>query len=382
MRTYLYQKTKRYFAQIPGGLEALAENELKDLGADQITPGFRGVQFSADPSVLYRINYEARLLTRVLAPLISFPCRTREDIYRAGMSIDWPAFFSLRNTLGIFANVSGNPQIRHSNFAALCLKDAVADFFRNRHGHRPDVDRKNPDIWLNLHIEKTDATISLDTSGGSLHRRGYRRDTVEAPMQETLAAAMVALSGWNGEKPLYDPMCGSGTLLCEAMMKICRIPSGILKKDFGFRFLPDFDRNLWDRVKTAADKRIEKLLPGLVGGSDIDRMAVKAARTNCRILPFGGMIDLSQKDYRKIPALDNKVILCNPPYGIRLNKEADLGEFYKTLGDFLKQRCIGSEAYIYFGNRELLKSIGLKPSWKKPVRNAGLDGRVVKYDLY
>ena len=382
MRTYQYQKTKRYFAQVPGGMETLAEMELKDLGADRITPGFRGVHFSADPAALYRINYEARLLTRVLAPLRSFPCRSREDIYRAGMSVDWSAFFSVQNSLGIFSNVSGNLNIRHSNFAALCLKDAVADFFRKRQGHRPDVDRKNPDVWLNLHVEKNDGTISLDTSGGSLHRRGYRRDTVEAPMQDTLAAAMVALSTWNGEKPLYDPMCGSGTLLCEAMMKVCRIPSGILKKEFGFRFLPDFDRSLWERVKTAVDKKIEKLPPGLVGGSDIDRPALKAARANCRNLPFGGMIDLSQKDFKRISTLENRVILCNPPYGIRQKTEENLSEFYKSLGDFLKQRCKGSEAYIYFGNREMLKSVGLKPSWKKPMRNAGLDGRVAKYDLY
>ena len=185
---------------------------------------------------LYRINYQARFITRVLAPLMSFPCRDRDDLYRVGSAIDWAQIFSVDQTFGIFSNVSGNEQITHSNFASLCLKDAVADHFRGKCGRRPDVDRTDPDIWLNLHIEKTHGTISIDTSGGSLHRRGYRSETIAAPMQEILAAAMVALSGWQGEKPLYDPMCGSATLLCEAMMAYCRIPSGYLKKNFGFRF--------------------------------------------------------------------------------------------------------------------------------------------------
>ena len=377
-----YQKTRRYFAQAAGGFEELAARELEDLGATGVENGFRGIYFTADPAVLYRINYTARLVIRVLAPLISFRCRSREDLYQAGRSIDWGGFFSLAETFGIFANVSGNDQIRHSKFAALCLKDAVADGFRSRTGKRPDVDPVDPSVWLNLFIEKERATISLDTSGGSLHRRGYRRETVEAPMQETLAAAMVALSGWGGERPLHDPMCGSGTLLCEAMMAVCRIPSGYLRPRFGFRFLPDFEAPLWDRVKQAADEQILPLPEGLISGGDHDRTAVKAARINCSRLPGGGNIRILHRDYREIPELENHTILCNPPYGIRVKPEEDLGLFFKGFGDFLKQRCKGSDALIYFGDREMIKKIGLKPAWKKPMRNAGLDGRVAKYELY
>jgi putative N6-adenine-specific DNA methylase len=379
---FKYQKTKRYFAKFSAGLDALASDELQSLGAHQIKPGFRGIHFSADRAALYGINYEARLVTRVLAPLASFVCRDRDDLYRAGRAIDWAAFFSVDNTFAILSNVSENPNISHSNFASLCLKDAVADFFTSRSGKRPNVDRTNPDVWLDLHIEKTKATISLDTSGGSLHRRGYRCETVAAPMQETLAAAMVALSGWNCEKPLYDPMCGAGTLLCEAMMKACGIPAGFLKKDFGFRFLPDFDGPLWEEIKKGADEKIRKLPTGLVTGSDIAQIAVTAAKANCRMLPGGRMVRICQKDFKNILALENMVILCNPPYGLRLKTSDDLGEFYENLGDFLKQRCKGSQAYIYFGNREMLKRIGLRAAWKKPMRNAGLDGRVAKYDLY
>ena len=165
-------------------------------------------------------------------------------------------------------------------------------------------------------------------------------------------------------------------------MRCGRIPAGYLRKRFGFRFLPDFDPGLWERSKTAADSAVRKLPPGMVAGSDLDRTAVKAARTNCRMLPGGGNISILRKDFNDIPALEGRVILCNPPYGIRMRGDEELARFYKLFGDFLKQRCTGSEAYLYFGNRDMLKQFGLRPSWKRPIRHAGLDGRLVKYELY
>lgn len=379
---FIYQKTRRYFAQISTGFESIAIKELEKIGAEQIQPGFRGIYFSADPGVLYSVNYQSRLISHVLAPLASFECRDREDLYREGKSLDWPSIFSVDNTFGIMANVSANENIRHSKFAALCLKDAVADLFRSRYGKRPDVDSSDPDVWINLHIRGENATVSLDTSGGSLHKRGYRRQTVDAPMQETLAAAMIAVSGWHGQTPIYDPMCGSGTLLCEAMMTVCQIPAGYFRKKFGFFFMPDFQKNLWDKIKKTEDDKIIKFSPGLIAGSDLDRMAVRAAKANCRIIPGGDNIQITQKHFRDISELKNMMIVCNPPYGIRLKNEDDLGKFYREFGDFLKQKCTGSQAFIYFGNREMIKHLGLKPSWKKPMRNAGLDGRVVKYELF
>lgn len=380
--TYSYQKTNRFFAQIPGGIEQIAIDELKRLGAQNVTPGFRGAYFEAEKPVLYRINYEARLITRILAPLVTFPCRNRDDLYRVGNAIDWMTFFSVDQTFCIFSNVTGNPKITHSNFASLCLKDAIADHFRGKCDKRPNVDKDQPDIWINLHIEKNHGIISLDTSGGSLHRRGYRIESVAAPMQEILAAAIIEISGWTGEKPIYDPMCGSGTLLCEAMMQVCRVPSGFLRKKFGFHFLPDFDRYAWDRVKRESDERIRPLPSGLLAGSDSDRDAVKAARKNCARLPGGDNIGITSKDYKELQSIENSVILCNPPYGVRMNQPEGLEPFYKDLGDFLKRRCKGSTAFIYFGNREMLKHVGLKTSWKIPLRNAGLDGRLARFDLY
>ncbi len=383
MEAFEYQQTGRYFAQIATGFEEPAARELEALGARQIEPAFRGLYFSAEPAVLYAVNYQSRLVTRVLAPLRSFACSDRTDLYRAARAIDWPALFSVDRTFGLFANVSGNPNLTHSKFAALCVKDAVADAFRQSQGRRPDVDRSAPDVWLHLYIEKKRGVISLDTSGGSLHRRGYRRETVKAPMQETLAAAIVALSGWQGEKPLYDPMCGSGTLLCEALMQACAIPAGYLRQQFGFRFLPDFDDDLWRKVKAAADSDMRPPTTVRIAGSDSDPASVKAARINCRRVPGGERIEITRADFNLLPGLENSVILCNPPYGIRLQEEVPhLDDLYQALGDFLKRRCKGSEAYIYFGNREMLKHIGLRPAWKKPMRNGALDGRLAKFELY
>ncbi len=382
MTPLAYQKSKRYVAQVSEGIEALAARELETLGAGRLTHGFRAITFSADPATFYRLNYQARLIMRLLAPLAEFRCRGREELYRAGKSVDWPALFSTDQTFAVHANVSGNENLRHSKFAALCLKDAVADAFRARSGKRPNVDPLAPDLWLNLYIEKERAAISLDTSASALNRRGYRSRSVDAPMQEVLAAAMVAISGWDGERPLYDPMCGSGTLLCEAMMAYGRVPAGYLRKTHGLRFLPDFDEGLWRGVKKEADERIRPLPVGLVSGSDIDPAAVKVANTNCRNLPGGERINIYRKDFSILTDLGRTVILCNPPYGIRSMPESELAELYRRFGDFLKHHCTGATAYVFFGNREMLKHIGLKPAWKRPMKNAGIDGRLAKFELY
>jgi putative N6-adenine-specific DNA methylase len=284
-------------------------------------------------------------------------------------------------TFAVFSSVS-NSSIRHSKYAALCLKDAVVDYFKENFGGRPSIDTTNPDIWLNLHIENNEATISLDASGGSLHRRGYRRYAVSAPMVETLAAAIMQHSDWDGKMPLYDPFCGSGTLLCEAYLYASNTPAGILRQKFGFKRMPDFDKKIWDQVKKDAAGRIIPIKKGLISGSDISREAAGYSKNNCLIIDREKVIDVTVKNVFDINALSGKMIICNPPYGIRAAKGQDMDAFYKMLGDFLKKRCRGSTALIYFGERNYLKSIGLKPSWKKPLSNGGLDGRLVKFELY
>ena len=376
-----YQQDGQYFAQISGGLEEVGEIELRDLGATDIHAAYRGLHFRADRAALYHITYSARLLTRILAPLVTFRCHNSEYLYRKTQQVDWTSLLRVDQTFAVFANVSGS-KITHSQYAALKLKDAVADQFRQRLGRRPSVDARDPDLWINLHLARNQATISLDVSGGSLHRRSYRHATVDAPMQETVAAAIVDLSGWDGSRPLYDPMCGSGTLISEAWLKFCRIPAGYLRRKFGFTMLPDFDATIWRDVKAAADRLIREPPGGHIRGSDVDAQAVAAARTNNARLPFGDELRVRTLDFRAIPELENRTILCNPPYGLRLGRGGEIGGFYKELGDFLKQRCTGSEAFIYFGRRELIKKIGLRAAWKKPLANGGLDGRLVKYELY
>ena len=378
---FTYQKSNRYFAQIAEGLEELGRLELQELGALDIKPGHRGFYFSADKASLYRINYCSRLLSRVLAPLIRFDCHSDKYLYTTACKIDWPSLIDLKSTFAVKANVS-HSNITHSQFAALRLKDAIVDVFRKKTGDRPDVDTKTPDVFFNLHIQSNKATIYLDTSGVSLHRRGYRLQSIAAPMQEIVAAAIIRLSGWDGSRPLIDPMCGSGTLLCEAMMHYCNIPAGYLRTKFGFESLPDFDAKIWTSVKQETDSHIRDLPPGLISGSDKSEEAIEATRTNTKIFSQGKNIVLSVKPFQDISSLENSVIVCNPPYGIRLETDTQIKDFMKQLGDFLKQRCTGGEAYLYFGNRDLIKSIGLKATWKKVLISGGLDGRLVKYSLY
>ncbi|MDP8218543.1 MAG: THUMP domain-containing protein [Candidatus Theseobacter exili] len=376
-----YQKTNRYFAQIADGREELGSEELLELNAKNIKTAYRGIYFDADKATLYRINYSARLISRVLAPIKTFQCHSTDYLYKTAFSINWTDFFSVDQTFAIFSQVS-NSNIRHSQYASLRLKDAIVDSFRESFGKRPDVNRESPDVWFNLHIDKNRAVIHFDTSGGSLHKRGYRSQTVEAPMQETLAAAIIRYSGWDGEKPLYDLMCGSGTLLTEAVMSYCRISPGRLRVKFGFENLPDFDRDIWDTVKKKENSNIRNLPQGLVRGCDLSEKAVAATKNNMSNISEGKQITVIRQDFRKIENLEDYVIVCNPPYGIRIGNEQNLVPLFEDLGSFLKEKCKGSSAYIYFGNKNLIKNIGLRASWKKPLKGGGLDGVLVKYEIF
>jgi putative N6-adenine-specific DNA methylase len=378
---YQYQKDCRYFAKVAEGLKEAGAEELSELGAEDVRPEFSGIHFRADKSTLYRINYLTRLLSRCLAPLISCACHDTDTLYQKAKQIEWEDFFAEGNTFAVSGNVSDS-SISHSKYAALRLKDAVADYFKEKTGQRPDVSVRNPDILIDLHIRNDKAVISLDTSGGALHRRGYREETVSAPMQETVAAAIIRFSEWNGSVPLYDPLCGSGTLLCEALMRYSNIPAGVFRNRFGFEFLPDFDGAVWKQVKKGADGHIRELPKGLIAGSDVSAEAVSAARTNLMGLHYGNNVSVERADFRELLALEAHVIVTNLPYGIRMGKDENLEMFYKNFGDFLKQKCKGSAAFVYFGERKYIKNIGLKASWKKPVKAGGLDGRLVKYEIY
>lgn len=378
---FAYQKSGSYFAQVAENVEGLAEQELAGLGAEGIQTVYRGLSFRADRETLYRIVYQTRLCSRVLAPLLHFDCHSTRYLYKTAQNISWPGLFGLQQTFVIVATVSASA-ISHSQYAALCLKDAIVDQFRERCGERPNVDKREPDLVFNLHIHQNRAVISLDLGGGSLHRRGYRQESVEAPMQETLAAAIIALSGWDGSRPLLDPLCGSGTLLCEALMRQCRVPAAFLRTRFGFFHLPDFSQETWAKVKAEADAGVLPLPQGRILGSDAAKGAVRAARANLRCLPGGNGVALRTCRFQELEPVSNAVIVANPPYGIRLGAQADAAALVGELGSFLKHRCAGSTACIYFGDRELVKKIGLRATWKKPLNNGGLPGVLARYEMY
>lgn len=377
-----YQRTRRYFAQAPGQMEAMCEEELRELGATETETAYRGVYFEADAATLYRVNYCSRMLSRVLAPLFSFPCKDPAVLTSTARRVAWEEFFDVEHTFAITASVA-NSAITNSLYAAQCLKDGIADHFRDvARGRRPSVETVNPDVRLNLHIERDHAVVSLDTSGESLHKRGYRLLAGEAPMQETLAAAIIRATEWEGERPMWDCMCGSGTLVCEAVMMYCRIPAQILRKNFGFTWLPDFDRAVWKQVKAEADARIRPLPDGLISGSDISPAAVSVTKQNLTRIPFEGSVALRRQDFRKVDSFEDGLLLANPPYGIRMGEREEVQQLYTAMGDFLKQRCTGSTAFIYTGDPELRKSIGLKTSRRIPLVNGKLEGVLVRIDLY
>lgn len=373
--------TKGYFAQVPGMMEVLCEQELIELGASNTKLSYRGVYFNADKEILYKINYTSRLLSRVLAPLKTFHCNNTNVLYKTASQIKWEDFLSVEKTFSISASVAKS-NINNSLFASQRMKDAIADYFRNKTGERPSVDTVNPDVRFNLHIEKDEAVISLDTSGESLHKRGYRLLAGEAPMQETLAAAIIKLSNWTGENPLWDPMCGSGTILCEALMHYCRIPAQKLRKKFGFFNLPDFNPKLWNKVKEESDSQIRPLKKDLISGSDKSQRMLEVARQNLSRLPYSDSVVLGCHPFQHIKAFENGTLITNPPFGIRLGEIEDVKLLFKDLGDFLKNNCKGTSAFIYTGDPSLRKSIGLRTSRRIPLVNGKLEGILFQIDSY
>ncbi|MCM8526009.1 MAG: THUMP domain-containing protein [Lentisphaeraceae bacterium] len=375
---FRYQKLKSFFGQIPEDYKDLGVRELKKLGAESIEAGYGGVYFSAGRNKLYEIVYQSRLFSRFLAPLHRFDCHHDNILYDKAKDMDWEKILNPDKTFAIYANV-GNSKISHSQFAARRLKDAIADYFMDRCGRRPSVDTENPDVLLNLFINKNKAVINLDLSGGAAHKRGYRVSQVEAPMKETLAAAIIEHTGWDGECPLFDPMCGSGTLLIEAMMMYCKIPALYKREKFGFMSLPDYSEHHWHEVKRKCDDEMRPLPQGLIGGGDLN---IDAALDNTEQLPFGDRIEFVKSDFRELKNLEKYTIVSNPPYGVRLDTGDDPGLFMKDIGDFLKQKCTGSDAWIYIGSTALMKRIGLRTSKRIILNNGGLDGRLAHFEMY
>ena len=362
------------------GLESLLAGELKTLGAEEIEVGKRIVNAKASLKVLYRINYECRTALRVLVPIDSFRATHEQRLYNKVKQIDWTQYFQIDQTFAIDA-VSNSRHFRHSKYAALKTKDAIVDQFRERFQKRPNVDTYRPDLRIHLHISNDICTISLDSSGESLHKRGYRVDTVDAPLNEVLAAGMVMLSGWKADRPFLDPMCGSGTLLTEAALLAANIPPQRQRRDFGFKKWANFDKTLWEEVKGKAQDNIQDLKVPILGFDQAFR-AVKISHQNILGAELSGQITVERKKFEQLePPPGPGILIMNPPYDERMPLP-DVKVFYKMIGDRLKQAYSGYEAWIITSNQDAMKSIGLRTSRRITLFNGPLECKYLKYELY
>ncbi len=371
-----------YFATVARGLETVAAQELITLGAQQVKPDFCGVYFEGDQRLLYQVNLWSRTIFRVLVPLRTFACCDAQQLYREVQRLDWREYVTPAQTLAVVCTGS-NSQLNHTHFTALQVKNAIVDQQRHYSGERSSVNAEEPDILLNLHLEGDTAVLSLDSSGGSLHRRGYRPEVGLAPLKETLAAALLLMAGWQAQTPLLDPLCGSGTLPLEAGLQALDIAPGLFRRDFGFQHWLDFDSTLWEELFQEAHERELTTLAAPIWGSDQDADLIEQACHNAQRAGLSQQITFSTIDLHDLEApTDQGVLICNPPYGQRLGSTAELGDFYRSLGDILKQRFKGWTAFVLTGNKDLAKQIGLRTAKRFAVYNGTIPCTLLKYELY
>ena len=362
------------------GLEPVLEEELKQLGAAQVEPLKRAVYFEGDLRLLYRANLELRTALRVLKPIHSFPVRNEQDLYRKIYDIDWRQYMGVRDTLAVDAAVN-SPNFNHSKYVALKTKDAIVDRFRKEEGRRPNVSLHRPTLRVNVHIFREECTVSLDSSEESLHKRGYRVDALEAPINEVLAAGMILLAGWQRNCAFVDPMCGSGTILIEAATYACNRAPQLQREYFGFKQWPDFDESLWEGLLADARNRVTSFEHGLYGYV-MDVKAMRIANHNALAAGLEGQVQIERKRFERLePPAEEGLLVMNPPYDERL-EITDIGAFYEMIGDRLKQAFAGYEAWILSSNKDAMKRIGLRPSRKMMLFNGALECKFHQYQLY
>ena len=361
------------------GLEPILAQELTELGANDVQIGRRMVSFKGDKEMMYRANFQLHTAIRILKPIIHFKARSADDVYNEVLKVDWSQYLDNDKTFAI-DSVIFSEEFKHSKFVAYKVKDAIVDQFRERTGNRPNISISNPDIRLHIHIADEDGTLSLDSSGESLHRRGYRQESVEAPLNEVLAAGMILMTGWKGECDFIDPMCGSGTLLIEAALIAQNISPGVFRKSYAFEKWPDFDAELFDMIYNDDSK--EKEFQHHIYGYDIDMKCVNTARINAKAAGFSQVITIGQADIKDFtqPA-EKSIIVTNPPYGERISTPDLLGT-YRTIGEKLKHAFTGNEAWILSYREECFEQIGLRPSIKIPLYNGSLECEFRKYTIF
>lgn len=372
--------SESFFATCPRGLENVLQEELNSIGAGDVSAVDGGVQFRGDVAICYRANLESRVASRVLLQVAHTPYRSERDVFDAVRALRWHERFSPECSIRV--DVAGiRASVKSLDFVTLRVKDAVCDAFRDACGIRPDVDTRSPDVRIHAFLSATHATVYLDTSGEALFKRGYRQTSGEAPLRENLAAGILRLTRWDAAAPLLDPMCGSGTFLCEAaMIALDRAPG--LDRAFGFEKLAFFEPRAWVRLKDAARARMRKPDELPIYGSDRYGDALKLARANLAALGVSGYVKLKQADVLEMPApTPSGVIVTNPPYGVRLQDQQSLAELYPKLGDALKKKYAGWTAYIFTADMRLPKLIGLAASRRTPLYNGALECRLFEFKI-
>ncbi len=362
------------------GFEEILAKELQLLGAQEVEQGIRMVSFKGDKGFMYKANLSLRTALKILKPIYYFRANNEEALYKGISGINWANYMNSNQTFVIDTTVHSD-YFKHSQFVSQKSKDAIVDQFRNKTGQRPSVDKDYPDLRINIHIDKDQVSVALDTSGNSLHQRGYKTATNIAPINEVLAAGMIMLSGWDGQGDFLDPMCGSGTILAEAAMIACNIPANINRKEFAFEKWNDWDNDLFDRIVDASLKKVREF-HYTIKGYDKAPSAVAKAKDNIKNANLEEYITIQEKNFfdTKKETSGPLHMVFNPPYGERLDIEME--RFYREIGDTLKQNYPGTNAWFITANLEALKFVGLKPSRKIKLFNGSLEARLVKYEMY
>ncbi len=370
----------RMIAKTFFGFEEILARELEILGAQEVEQGVRMVSFKGDKGFMYKANLSLRTALKILKPIYSFRATNEQSLYKGIMGVKWEKYFNANQTFVIDTTVHST-YFNHSEFVSQKCKDAIVDQFRERTGMRPSIDKSFPDLRINIHIDKDQVSVALDTSGNPLNQRGYRKSTNIAPINEVLAAGILLLSGWEGQSDFLDPMCGSGTFLAEAAMIACNIPANINRKEFAFEKWNDWDNTLFDQIMDALMKKI-KDFNYTIKGFDKAPSAVDKAFENIKLANLEEYIKIEKENFFETEKkVDGKLhIVFNPPYDERLDIRTE--EFYKNIGDTLKKNYPGTNAWFITGNLEALKYVGLKPSRKIKLFNASIEARLVKYEMY
>lgn len=375
-----------FFASIPKGLADVMAEELTSLGAQVTKKSAGGVTFETNWEGCYRINLRSRFASKILKPVLEFPAYQPEDLYHNVRKHDFTKYMDVNGTLAVDAKIQES-MIRDQRYVALKIKDAIVDEFREKFdGIRPNVDSENPTLSVYVRASRNQFTVALDTSGESLFKRGYKRIQTAAPLKENLAAALVALSGWDGKSPIVDPMCGSGTILIEAALMARRIAPGSLRKKFGFQGWKTFDPEAWERVVSEA---MEDEVPGesesqepLFFGYDMDRKTLEIAKQNARIAGVDDLIEFRREPVASVKSpAKNAIVITNPPYGARIGEEDLLKDLYRDLAYMLKTEFAGSKAFILSGNRNLIQEVKLKSTRKHFLFNGAIECRFLEYDI-